>query len=528
MFISNFSLILSESPYHSAFVCHSIMYMRSDKTVLSNWNISYQGEIYKYDINPYGSYTGKIISVGYADGHGNYYISGYEVAPNQTLLIESGIIIHIEDGSIVVWGSIQAVGTESEPIVFTSNASEPEWDDWNGIEIKEDYPGESTFEHCTIEYCRKLVCNRNITVDHCTFYKTMGIDVWSIHEPISSIQVTNCTITGNATKGDLNMGLSVGGAPSVIVNDNYVYDKYSTVSASSSGYLEFCRNTVIGGKYWTSARNSGDKTGIVYDNKIFNGSSNFNGNVIVERNEVHGQVLIDFQSLPVSNKNNLFDAYLGYFSADSQTAPLDVRYNQWGRDWYVEELFGWDDWGKGVEILFEPYYDKNGTLTDTDGIPNGWEHNYSLDIYTNDSGEDSDGDSLTNLQEWQLGGNYTSGGTDPKNPDTDGDQLPDGWEIKYGFDPIAKNESKLDTDKDGWTNIEEFKTGTDPNDPLNHPTKIENENYTTIIIITVITGILLLIIFTVVVAMIIRRRKGKEANKHDKERPVEAKVLNDK
>ena len=66
--------------------------------------------------------------------------------------------------------------------------------------------------------------------------------------------------------------------------------------------------------------------------------------------------------------------------------------------------------------------------------------------------QDSDGDGLTNREEGQLG-------TDPFNPDTDGDELTDGNEVKnLGTDPLNQ-----DTDKDRLSDGEEvLRQGTDP------------------------------------------------------------------
>jgi hypothetical protein len=49
--------------------------------------------------------------------------------------------------------------------------------------------------------------------------------------------------------------------------------------------------------------------------------------------------------------------------------------------------------------------------------------------------------------------------------DTDGDGLPDDWEIAHGFDPNTPGESELDTDSDGLNNAQEYLAGTDPRDP---------------------------------------------------------------
>src|SRR5215471_6197666 len=69
-----------------------------------------------------------------------------------------------------------------------------------------------------------------------------------------------------------------------------------------------------------------------------------------------------------------------------------------------------------------------------DGIPDSWKIAHGFD--TNDptvAGADTDGDGLTNLQEYQLG-------TDPRNPDTDGDGIPDGLEVALGTNPLDPND----------------------------------------------------------------------------------------
>lgn len=105
----------------------------------------------------------------------------------------------------------------------------------------------------------------------------------------------------------------------------------------------------------------------------------------------------------------------------------------------------------GLQLVF------TGDLSvdsDGDGMPDGWEIQYGLNPLVNDAGGDLDGDGLTNLQEYQAG-------TNPLSTDTDGDGMPDEWEVRRGLNPLL-DDSQNDPDGDGLTNLQEYQLGTDP------------------------------------------------------------------
>ena len=52
--------------------------------------------------------------------------------------------------------------------------------------------------------------------------------------------------------------------------------------------------------------------------------------------------------------------------------------------------------------------------------------------------------------------------------DTDHDGMPDGWEKKYELNPEDASDGSVDSDGDGYTNVEECLNGTNPREKIDY------------------------------------------------------------
>ena len=99
-----------------------------------------------------------------------------------------------------------------------------------------------------------------------------------------------------------------------------------------------------------------------------------------------------------------------------------------------------------------------------DGDRDGLLNKDELEIYGTDPlNPDTDGDQFLDGEEIALG-------FDPFNPDEDNDQMSDGWEYHHGLNPYI-NDSAADLDNDLLLNIEEFQANTFPD---NNDTDLDN------------------------------------------------------
>ena len=156
------------------------------------------------------------------------------------------------------------------------------------------------------------------------------------------------------------------------------------------------------------------------------------------------------------------------------------------------------DWPTGIWNTHWQETDPNNPDTDGDGLSDGYGEDKNFNGYVDIGLVDPNGNVtsvLDNASVPKVGGAFSRKidraalfaaypnavylETDPLDPDTDGDGLPDGWEVRYGLDPLEGNVgtrslrtglmvtnpvhgAEGDPDGDGFSNLQELINGTNP------------------------------------------------------------------
>jgi hypothetical protein len=200
---------------------------------------------------------------------------------------------------------------------------------------------------------------------------------------------------------------------------------------------------------------------------------------------------------------------------DSDGIPNEWEYAQSGSTVGVDDSADPDDDGLTNLEEYQNDTDPDDSDSDDDSLPDGWEVLYGLDPLDElDAGQDLDSDTLVNSNEYLLGTDPTnpdmdgdavldgweyhgtsntaygsestsitnadsdadglldgvemgitnSNGTitNPNSADTDGDSIPDAWEVENGLDPADDSNGENDSDADGFTDFQEWIADTNP------------------------------------------------------------------
>ncbi|MFO8018988.1 MAG: Ig-like domain-containing protein, partial [Promethearchaeia archaeon] len=160
-------------------------------------------------------------------------------------------------------------------------------------------------------------------------------------------------------------------------------------------------------------------------------------------------VSLDYQVIKEPNYIFETDTIQIKAGADAGSGINVSQYRIEDEPWKNQVEFSLDDLTSGNYTIYYRVKDNVGNVREKEQ----W-------VYLVTSQSDLDNDGLTFSDEYKYG-------TDPFNPDTDGDKLLDGEEIhEFGTNPLKK-----DTDGDGYSDYAEiYEFETDPNNPFSSPT----------------------------------------------------------
>ncbi|MHA1778788.1 MAG: right-handed parallel beta-helix repeat-containing protein [Candidatus Heimdallarchaeaceae archaeon] len=302
-------------------------------------------------------------------------------------------------------------------------------------------------------------------------------NVTILNATLEAIGIMNCenislheiTVLGNDI---LELGLRA-------YNVIFLKLNYSRISSTkdTAFYLEECANITIsynifdhGGDYGLYLYDCSNAT--VFGNDFFHSDYDLisdesgNNNLYYHPLQKFGNCYDDWNGSDSyrigSYPDAIFDLYpINDTDADGLNDSLEVYH-------HLTDPFLADTDKDGLpdnEEISNHHTDPTKDDTDSDGMPDGWEIDNNLNPIVDDSAVDTDNDGLTNLEEFEAG-------TNPQNNDTDSDGMPDGWEIDNNLNPTI-DDSADDADNDGLTNLEEYNHGTNP-----HLADTDGDGYT--------------------------------------------------
>jgi hypothetical protein len=148
------------------------------------------------------------------------------------------------------------------------------------------------------------------------------------------------------------------------------------------------------------------------------------------------------------------------FSAGEEPGTYDLTATPVpGRVYFFQMSADGNIWGYGNTVkLGATGITLKYTIAPVSGQKHFFRLKYTLEnTHTAGATGDLDLDGLNNAAE-------LTAGTDPFNPDSDGDGMPDGWELKWvpSLNPLSPTDANNDSDSDGLTALAEYQLGTNP------------------------------------------------------------------
>lgn len=172
-------------------------------------------------------------------------ISDVTIANGAKLTIEPGVEILLETGSsLIVNGSLHAVGTSANRISFTSSKSEPVAGDWNGIKFYGDENSTLTMGFCDVKYAKDGTTVEGLGRAMIEKSTVVNNSLSGIH----AVGTTKLLLRENTLRANVN-GISASGATcsGLKIVDNYISNNENGVYLNVYGDDGRIHNVTISG-----------------------------------------------------------------------------------------------------------------------------------------------------------------------------------------------------------------------------------------------------------------------------------------
>jgi hypothetical protein len=211
------------------------------------WNSTSKGDIYSWDTsNDPPTYE----LVGYADGMGKIEIKRYSVLENQTLIIEEGVEIYLEDAyknSIHVFGGLKVLGSKTNKVLFESNIPD-DVNGWYSFAIEEgDKPVEinnASFSHISNTYIY-----REIVINNCFFQGDGDFQIRNDQRMIEKVEITNTLIGNSEYTVESIIGIDWSDIDELIFIDNQLSGIKGNSLQISGNNIKFLNNDIENSRF---------------------------------------------------------------------------------------------------------------------------------------------------------------------------------------------------------------------------------------------------------------------------------------
>lgn len=169
----------------------------------------------------------------FAAGETTTVVGDLTVQAGVVLTIEAGATVEVDGNhSITVNGEVDASGTSSDPITFTSAQSDPSSGDWNGLSFTGEVANSSMLDHVEIKYAGTGISANGVS--SAAPLQLQNVTIEQVGDNGLSVKNAEVEVTGGRVENVGNRGISLnGGGATATVDGVTVVQNGSKVRSGS-------------------------------------------------------------------------------------------------------------------------------------------------------------------------------------------------------------------------------------------------------------------------------------------------------